>query len=96
METRTYETDPSSKLWTTESANAAIIGVYPQQQEDDLVMRLKRSVHVAGALSRELKEIRNQSLMLGVEWSSSLESLLAHMEIDLDWLGAEVKKLMGG
>lgn len=83
-------------MTTPETRDLACDGVYPQHREDDLVMRLKRSVHVAGALSRELKEIRNQSLMLGVEWSSSLESLLAHMEIDLDWLGAEVKKLMGG
>lgn len=72
------------------------IGEYPKAEEDGLVTRLAKALVLTELLTKEYQEIRNKSLMLGADWSSTLESLLAHMEIDLDWLRRETKKLMGG
>jgi hypothetical protein len=68
---------------------------FPQHEEDDLIGKLKRNIALMNLLEKDFKQIRGASLMLGVEWGATLESLLAHLEIDLRYIEAEVKKITG-
>jgi hypothetical protein len=64
-------------------------------KEIDLLNRLTRAVALSATLQAEFQTLRNISLSLGISWGGPLESLLAHMEIDLKYLGAEIKEMTG-
>jgi hypothetical protein len=69
---------------------------HDQNREINILARLQKAVALSEVLQAEVKEIRNISLSLGLKWGAPFESLLAHLEIDLSWLGAEIKKMTGG
>lgn len=68
---------------------------YHVVKADNLVDRMSKALALAKVVEEEFKEIRRESLMIGVEWSSSVESLLAHLELDLDWLRKEFSQVRG-
>jgi hypothetical protein len=57
---------------------------------------MEKAVVLSEILLKETNEIRNASISLGLKWGAPLESLLAHLEIDLRYLGGEIKKMTGG
>lgn len=71
------------------------MGSFPQTEYDQMVAKFQQTLALTAIVTKNLREIRHDSLMLGVEWSSNVESLLAHLEIDLDWLQREFKKIRG-
>lgn len=64
-------------------------------KEVDLLERLNRAVALSEVLEKEFGTIRSISLSLGISWGAPLESLLAHLAIDLRYLGAEIKEMTG-
>jgi hypothetical protein len=68
---------------------------FPQAEADNLVERLRHTLALAAVVHENFRQIRGESLSIGVEWSSTVESLLAHMEIDLSWLQKEFKQIGG-
>ncbi len=71
------------------------VGRFPEERAEALLEKFQQSLALAAVVSTNLKEVRVESLMLGIEWSSNVESLLAHLEIDLDWLQKEFKQIRG-
>lgn len=63
--------------------------------EADLVDRLGKALALAKIVEQEFKSIRLRSLMIGADWGSTTESLLAHLELDLDWLQKEFGRIWG-
>ena len=64
-------------------------------ETNKLVDKMNKALALAKVVESEFKEIRRESLMLGVEWSSNVESLLAHLELDLHWLQKEFQRSRG-
>lgn len=72
-----------------------LVGRYPREREASLIERLQQTLALAAVVRDNFRSIRGESLMIGAEWSPTIESLLAHMEIDLDWLQKEFKQIGG-
>lgn len=63
--------------------------------EEEVLGRLERAIAMSKVVVEEYKTVRLRILMLGIECPSSVESLLAHIEIDLDFLSKEFKQIRG-
>lgn len=72
-----------------------LVGAFPAQRYDKLLLKFQQTLALTKVVKNSFQEIRRESLALGVEWSSNVESLLAHLEIDLDWLQKEFKQIRG-
>lgn len=60
-----------------------------------LLQRLEGAHMMATALAEEFTIIRNTANALGIPWSRSLESMIAHLSIDLNYLRAEIEDMRG-
>lgn len=57
------------------------------------MIRLEIAAQTAKQLENEFQVLRNTANALALPWPSSLESLLAHMSIDLSYLQAELRSM---
>lgn len=72
-----------------------LMGSFPIERYDQLLNKFQQTLALTEVVKNNYQEIRRESLTLGAEWSSNVESLLAHLEIDLDWLQKEFKQIRG-
>lgn len=66
---------------------------YDQAADDDLVERLRKNIALARVVQAEFNAIRRHTLW--VRWGATTESLLAHLEIDLQYLQQEFEQIRG-
>jgi len=66
---------------------------YDQAADDNLVERLGKALALAKVLQAEFNAIRRHTLW--VKWGATTESLLAHLEIDLQYLQQEFEQIRG-
>lgn len=61
-----------------------------------LIARIKGAYALTQSLAQEFHFINNSMMSLGIPRSRSFESMVAHLNIDLNYLRAELEEMQGG
>jgi hypothetical protein len=82
-DTRTFPTIEGAEYLTSPTA------------EKDLLIRLEKALILSGLLADEIRFLNNVSRKYYSSWGTDLESLLAHLSIDLSYIKAALKRVLG-
>lgn len=64
-------------------------------KEADILIRLEKALLLSGLLSDEIRFLNNLATSFSFSWGHEIESLLAHLSIDLSYIKAALKRLTG-
>jgi hypothetical protein len=67
---------------------------YDPDAGSKLIDRMQRAVALTEVLEKEVREISNVMAGLGLTSEGTLDSLAAHLCIDLQYIGAELKRTL--
>lgn len=71
-------------------------GLDPDAAAANLVERMQDSIMLLESMENDVMTINNDANALGIPWSPNVESLLAHLSIDLRYLRAELSRILNG
>ena len=63
------------------------------EQHEILLLHLEMNIDYLKGIRDNINEIRNNACSLGMPWHSRMESDLAHLELDISYLSAEIKRV---